>query len=47
VIEKRIPGNKTFLVNTMENIIMAEAGSTYIQTKKESSGDDAGDDAGK
>ncbi|KAJ1495883.1 hypothetical protein T484DRAFT_1875022 [Baffinella frigidus] len=46
VIEKRIPGNKTFLVNTMEAIIQAEAGSNYIQTKKDSSGEDSGGDEG-
>jgi len=44
VIEKRLAGNKMFLVNTMEAVIQAEAGSTYIPTSKESGGEDGGDE---
>ena len=32
VIEKRIATNKTTLVNTMESIIQAEAGSVLVNT---------------
>lgn len=49
VIEKRIPSNKTFLVNTMEGIIQLEAGSVAVnsmartQTQKQNGDEDARD----
>jgi len=45
VIEKRIPTNKTALINTMENIIQAEAGS--VLTKEAGSGGDQGGGGGE
>jgi hypothetical protein len=41
VIEKRIPSNKTMLVETMESIILAEAGSVVMGQGDGGKADDA------
>ena len=46
VIEKRIPANKTTLVNTMESIIQAEAGSVVVRHEEEDSGGGGGGSLG-
>ena len=46
VIEKRIPANKTTLVNTMESIIQAEAGGVVVRHGEEDSGGGGGGGGG-
>jgi len=47
VIEKRIPANKTFLVDTMEGIIQLESGNMVLNAKKSAPGQGGGQQTGE